>query len=248
MKSSISHVLAFILMILIVFASTFISLRVSFNSKNVIRVLEKNNYYEESYSKIYKEIDDYVINDELNGLYKKYVTKELVKKDINSIINNFYSKKESQINRYDDFYEIFINYNSDSEIAKVYAGEINDIYVRNIFPTSEFNLLNKVYFGSLDFLFGLIIDIVGILLISAVLAIINKNFKYHTYALSGYSIFVIVISVLIKIIFRDFMYTNEYFTKFLMGIISNIFIYQIVVAFIIIACLFILKKITKLKV
>ena len=247
MKSSINHVLAFILMILLIFISTFISIKIAFSSKNVIRVLENSEYYEKSYSNIHKEIDNYVINDELNDLYKKHITKDLIEKDINSIISNFYSKKESNINRYDEFYQIFIKYNKDKDMGKTYASEINDIYTKNIFPTSEFNLLNKFYFGSLDLLFVLIISTVAVLFISTILAFTSKKYKYHLYSLSGYSIFIIIVNILIKILFRNFMYTNEYFTKFLLSIVSNIFTYQLAIAIIIILGILILKKLKKVK-
>lgn len=242
MKSSISHILSFIIMILLIVISTFISIKLSFGEKRVIKILENTEYYEKSYSNIYKEIDNYVINDEVNASYKKYITKDLVTKDINNIIRNFYLKKESKINRYDDFYKIISEYTKDNEIANIYSKDINEIYVKNLFPVDEFNLLNKVYFGSLDLLFGLIVSILILLALSVILLFINKNFVYHRYALSGYSIFIILINILIKILFKDFLYTNEYFTSFLVTLVSHIFSYQLVISIILIIILFLTKN------
>ncbi len=242
MKNSISHVLSFTLMILLILISTFVCIKLSFGEKRVIKNLEKSEYYEKSYSNIINEIDNYIINDEVNTSYKEYITKDLVKEDINTIITNFYLKKESKINRYDDFYNIISKYTKDSEIANIYSKDINDIYVNNLFPVSEFNLLNKLYFGSLDLLFGLIVSILILLFISVALLFINKSFKYHRYALSGYSIFIILVNILIKIIFRNFLYTNEYFTKFLVSLVSHIFSYQLIIAIILIIIIFITKN------
>lgn len=220
MKTSISHLLNFILMIILYFTILFSVYEVSISKKNIIKLLN-DNYYNNSYNNIMSEIDNYIVNNEVLELYNKYLSKEMVKEDINIIINNIY-QKNNQLSKYNDFYKIINSYTDDTEICDIYATNINNIYLKNIFPISELTLINKTYIGNTSSLFISIILSSIVVILSVILFLINKNFKYYKISLLSVSMLLLIPKMLVSTLFSNFQYTNQYFTHLLLKIINSI--------------------------
>lgn len=220
MKTSISHLLNFILMIILYFTILFSVYEVSISKKNIIKLLN-DNYYNNSYNNIISEIDNYIVNNEVLELYNKYLSKEMVKEDINIIINNIY-QKNNQLSKYNDFYKIINSYTDDTEICDIYANNINNIYIKNILPISELTLINKTYIGRTSSLFISIILSSIVVILSVILFLINKNFKYYKISLLSVSMLLLIPKMLVSTLFSNFQYTNQYFTHLLLKIINSI--------------------------
>ena len=220
MKTSISHTLNFILMIILYFTIFFSVYEVSISKKNIIKLLD-DNYYNDSYNNIIKKIDNYIVNHEVLELYNKYRSKEMIREDINIIINNIY-QKNNQLSKYDEFYKIINSYTNDTEISNIYATNINNIYLKNILPISELTSINKTYIGNTSSLFISIILSSIIVILSVILFLINKNFKYYKISLLSVSMLLLIPKMLVSTLFSNFQYTNQYFTHLLLKIINSI--------------------------
>lgn len=223
MKSRISYVLAFLLMVIIVLIVVLFFGEVSIRQKNVSRVLNKVDYYDKAYDNIINKIDDFVINEDIKNDYVAYVDKNLVKKDINAILLKSFLGEDVNVSHYDDFKGIISKYTKDDVITDKYASYINDIYVKNLFPTKIYNFVLHFYIKTTIVVYLFIILSVLFLLISLVLFILNRNIKYHILSLLSSGICLILPSCVINIsgIFKDFIYTNSYFTSFLLNIVYD---------------------------
>lgn len=211
MKSSISNIISFIIMSIFSVVIIFLSFEYSMNRTVLLRKLEKMNYYEKIYNIIEKKIDDFVVNEEVLKLYSNYITKDLVKKDIISLVDSIYYKK-LDVDRYDDFLDIIKKYSSDEKISKIYATKINDIYMSNLFPKAEFKLIHKAYFDLNKSLFiGICIMSIGLIL-SISLYFINKNLNYFKSIILGIFVMCLMPFVIVTILFSNLIYTNELFT------------------------------------
>jgi len=219
MKNSVSHVLSFILMCLLSFLTVFIVIQLSLNTNNILNILKKVNYYDLTHKNILEKLDELIINREVNESYKEYFSIKMVKEDVKDILTG-----EDNISHYDDLYEIISKHSSDETIREKYSNEIDSIYKKNIFPIKEYNLINKIKLESDNTLFIFLIFIILILFISSFIFILNKNFKYYKISIISTSILLMLPLTLIKLlnIFNNFMYTNEYYTNFILGIINNI--------------------------
>ena len=141
MKSSISHVFAFVLMLTIFFFIAFISFEVSVSNKVLLFNLDRINYYEYAYGSINKNIKEYVVNDDLlNALgeeFKNYYESNVEYDDANRTIKlsvnvkdyekamkivNKYNKEHTnssfEINIYATYDETEINMKSDGYTCK----------------------------------------------------------------------------------------------------------------------------------
>ena len=141
MKSSVSHVLSFITTLLFTLLIAFIFIEFNLRHSILINKLNSINYYNSAYNTIVSKVDNFIVNEEIKEKYKDFITKDIIKKDVNSII----SKTDYNISHYDDFYKIINEYSSDVDICEKYSKEIDSIYTNNIFPINEYKLINKFY-------------------------------------------------------------------------------------------------------
>jgi len=224
MKSSVSHFLAFTLMLTLSFVVVLFFSQKQLTQKQIIKNINTINYYENAYNNITNKVDDYIVNQEVKELYNKYITIDIIKDDVNIILNSIYSNKNVKVSRYDEFYKIINDYNDDKKIDEIYADGINEIYSQNIFPIKEFSLINKLYLDSNDSLFLIVVALGIVVLLSIALFIINRNFKYHRISILSTCVILIMPFVFLEGfgIFKDFLYTNKYYTDFILVIINNI--------------------------
>lgn len=224
MKNSISHVLSFVLMTLLVVVTVLLIFQKELRGRYIRKTLEDINYYELAYENIITGVEDYIVNDEVREMYVDYITIDLVKSDINKILGNIYQDEDTKFSRYNDFYKIINSYNDDPNIDDKYASGINNIYVKNIFPIYEFNFIHKLHIANVNVLFVALLLLVIALFVFLALFLINKNFKYHIIGIMGYGTILLLPKIIIKVfkIFDSFLYTNPYYTKFLLAIMNNI--------------------------
>jgi len=207
------------------------------------------NYYNRVYDNLIEKLNDFIILEDVQELYKEYLNIDSIKEDITKITKGIYDDMDYKISRYDDFYKIIYEYSQDEEVSKKYASEINNIYINNLFPTAPFKLINKLYLkNNIQFLIILSLAFFSIF-IGYSLYIFNKSYKYIIISILGMSILIILPNIFIKVfkIFNGFIYTNEYFTNVILKIIYNTFNTLNIIGICIILCILTLWLIKKFR-
>ena len=104
-------------------------------------------------------------------------------------------------------------------------------------------MIKKLYLPTTDVVFILIVGLLICLILSLLLFLINKNFKYHIIAILSSSILFILPKTFVKIfgIFENFVYTNKHFTDALLSIVNNILSNLFLVGLVILILLFTYK-------
>lgn len=238
MRTSISHFISFITMVVISVFICFIFIEISFRDRIIIRNLDSINYYQDAYDNIILKIEQNIINEDIKEDYKDYITLEIIKKDIKSIINRQY-----KVSHYNDFYNIISKYTTDTDISKKYAIMVDDIYANNIFPISEYKIINRVYIKTRNCLIYSLVFLSIIMILELALYIINNNLKYNKITILSSSILLIFPFIFLNIsqTFRHFVYTNSYYTNFFVKIINNIVNSLFIIGLIIVLVIFVLK-------
>lgn len=206
-------------MCLLSFLVVFIVVECSLSTNNILKILKKVDYYDLSRENIINKIEEVVINHEVSDTYIEYFSNDVIETDILKVLN-----KNDNISHYDALNSIISEYTSDNVVKEKYANVIDSLYVNNIFPIKEYNLINRI---SLDFYKTLFISLVLIILIvflSSFLFIKNRNLKYHKISLISTSMLLLLPFIFINIFntFDNFIYTNKYYTGFIFGIASDI--------------------------
>ena len=217
MKTSISHIISFICMILISILTIFIVFEISIRDNILIKKLDNSYYYKDAYDNIIYNIDKSIVNEEIKEDYKKIISEELVMNDVKKIITT-----RNDVSHYSNFYDIISKYSSDTEICDKYATLVNNIYSKSIFPTREYKLIKKLYIRTKNCISYILVLISIIMMLELGLYIINNNFKFNLITLISSSILNMIPFIFINIlgIFRYFFYTNSYFTNSLVGIVN----------------------------
>ena len=236
MKNSISNMLSFILMSILVFTIVFVVYEISIRGRILFKKIENINYYDKAYETINSKLDDFIINSDINKAYKAYISKELVKNDINYLINESYGDCKS-VSRYDEFYKIIKKYTNDENVMKIYSTKIDEIYSNNLVPVKELSYINSFYKSTSSVLFTMILLMTICLIFVVLLFFINKNIEFLKSVLLGTAT-LCIIPFFIKLfgLFDGFLYTNSYYTDLLVGII-NAFVN---ILFIISVCIFVI--------
>ena len=218
MKSSISHIISFLSMILISALLIFIVFEINIRDSIIIKKLNSINYYESAYKNIIFNIDKNIVNEEIKKEYKDLITVTLIKDDIKKII-----ERDISVSHYNTFYTIINRYSSDNEICDKYATSVDTSYINNIFPTREYKLIKKVYMNTKTLLVYIFTFISMIMILELAIYIINKNFKYNKISIISSSLLIMCPFIFMKIlgIFKDFFYTNDYYTEFLNTMINS---------------------------
>lgn len=219
MKSIISNVISFISMLLIIFVVSFVLIQISFRDRFLIKSLSNINYYKQAHNNIIQKLNYEIVNEEIKLEYEKYITIDMIKKDIRRIISS-----KDGISRYKDFYDIIEKHTTDIEICKKYASNVNDVYTNNLFPLREYKIINKLYIKTNECIMYTSVLISIIVVFELLLLIINNSLKYNKVALlaSGILFTIPFLFIWISGIFNSFIYTNKYYTKFLIGLVGNI--------------------------
>lgn len=239
MKKVINNIISFGVMCFLSFIIVFVSYQFNIRRSIILRRLENIDYYEKTYQNINTKIENFIINDEIKKDYKTFISKEIISNDIKRIVSGMYGKNVN-ISRYDDFYNIIKKYSSDKDICSAYSKNINNIYVNNLFPKAEMNIITKLYLGNESFTFITICLSTLCLIFVLTLFLINRNFKYFIPSLVGSFVICVVPQLFITFgFFNNFIYTNKYYTDFLYSMLRGIANCMLVASFIILTILII---------
>ncbi len=247
MKKLISHIIAFLLSISLFLVVAFVFFQIELRASLVTKTLKKINYEEEIHQIISEKVDNYIINDKLKNAYLAYINKDLIKDDLNELINNIYSQKDITINHYRPLYHIVSEYSKNELLRKEYATEVDNIYAKNLFPQKEFQLIHKLYLKTKDVLLIIGATLICLVIFYALLFIINKNWQYHITSLIATGILCLLPFIIIKCfhIFDNIIYNNSTITNFFLQIPNHIaqnLLYVSIGIFLITIAYYLLKK------
>ena len=232
MRASISHIITFITIVLIVFLIFFLDLQFNIRNTILINDLERINYIDDAYNNILKKIDQNIVNDDIKEKYKNYITKDMINNDLSKIIIS----KDFNIGHLNEFYKIIREYTNDDIICSKYSSIINNVYVKNIFPINEYKLISIIYIkiDSLIIYSFIIINIIVIL--ELFLYILNRNLYFNSITILSSGLIIILLKLFLSMtsLLKTFIYTNSYYTKFLLKVINDIANYSFILGIIII--------------
>lgn len=220
MKKTLSYILSFIIYLSSLLIVSILIFNNELSIKQTKNILDKTNYYENALTNINKKIDTIVIDENLSKEYNNYFNKSMIIKDINTLLKD----KETEISHYDKLYKIIEKYDISKESKDKYTKKIDEIYQKNIFPIKEYRIINKLYLNNNQSLYLSIILVLITFFTSIVLLLINKNIYYHKISMLALSITLIMPKVLLTLfnIFKNFVYSNTYFTNYFLKILYNI--------------------------
>ena len=139
MKKILVHINTFIMFVLTIIFILFIEFQIELRPNNIITNLEKLNYYQKAYSNVLQNLDDIIVNNKLKEELIEYYSIDILKKDVNLIVRG------NKINHYDEIKTIVSKYSKDQKTIEKYSKDVNSIIDNNIFMTSEYQKLNKIY-------------------------------------------------------------------------------------------------------
>lgn len=210
MKNKINYILEITLTFFLFLLSVIIILMIIMQDKVILKVMDNSKYYDKTLEIINEEIESNVFNDDIKGEYQAFFSKDLIKKDVIKNLNN------EKISHFNDLYLIMDKYTDDAEIINTYAQNINNIYLSNYFPKTEYHLMTSIFFSNL-----VQIIIIVICLFTLILTIIIISFKGSLKRVFLSNIFLKVIISLLLIIMKV-GYANINFEIFL-NCIFNLF-------------------------
>lgn len=232
--NNLKSIISFITILILTLLSIFLIYQKEIRKSNLLKSLEEINYYSKAHQNITNKIDEYLINTDLKEEYLNYYNIDLLKKDIKNKINN------QEISHYNELRNIASKYTNDNIIIYKYASLVEEIINNNLFL--DMTLLNKTYISSSNVLFIMMVTSLIVLL----LLIISNNNK--TIVLS-----LLILLILPKVFFKvtnlltNFIYTNQYFTSFILKIIYNIINQLFIIGILLIICISIKSILIKIK-
>ena len=241
-KKTISYILSFILMVIIV-SITILNIlsKTVFNKKYIISKIEENSYYEKLNENIKSGFEEYIQQSGLDEeVLENIYSKEDVKKDLNTIIDNIYENKKEKISTDKVKEKLKNNINiylkgtklnkSQKEainefiekISKRYENEINHISKINEISNAIANI-NKYTEKTNQIL---IISIIAIITIIILINIknISEIIKNIFIALLGAGLILITIYMYItmSIKIKDLLIIDKAFSELIKDILTNI--------------------------
>ena len=222
-------VITSILSFLIIISFTLMLYSRILSENAILASLDEIGYYDYAKEDIMKKLEMELPNKELKFSYDKYVTKELIKKDIKTILNNYYNKSDNNIKK--DFYDnVIINFNESDENIKSLVNNLASTYYNNLFRVDKLDKviddlpLKDSYRG-----FSFVFFTATLLLIAL---FIENTSVYNSFIASGFIFLIPKALVKLSDVLKDFYYYNNslsYFIKmYSYNIIDTYFKYGIV--------------------
>lgn len=202
-----------IISILIVVSFTLMLYSKVLSEKEILRQLDEMNYYDYAYKDIIDKLELELPNKDLAYIYNKYVTKDQIKKDVKTILDNYYIKGNNNIKK--EFYNNVIkNFkNQKDENVKSLVNTLADVYYNNLFRTDKFDQAIKML--------PLKNSSKGLAFISLVIAIvlIAKYIKeidvYNSFIVSGIAFLVPKVIITLRDVLKNFYYYNNSLSYFI---------------------------------
>ena len=238
MKTKISYLLSFAIMVVLFILILYLGFELSIRSTIVKKNLNSINFYDKAYENIKKEISDYVVNEDVLKDYLDSINKDMIIKDIDILIN------KGEVDHTDKFYKIIEKYDSNKEICELYSKNVNSIYKNNLFPSKEFGIIN-VFKLRQDFIPFFIIFIALLMTMSVILKCISNKKKYFDIAIMGTGILTSML-ILIRHYLKGLYYTNDYFTLFIRKIIDTNVVIDIIIFVLFFSTILIFRRVLKM--
>lgn len=219
MKKILVHINTFIMFVLTIIFILFIEFQIELRPNNIITNLEKLNYYQKAYSNVLQNLDDIIVNNKLKEELIEYYSIDILKKDVNLIVRG------NKINHYDEIKTIVSKYSKDKKTIEKYSKDVNSIIDNNIFMTSEYQKLNKIYLNMYDCLFITIIYIIIMFTFIFINYLLIKKLEFIKELILSSSILLCLPKLLITFsgIINNFTYGNKYFSELITTFISTYF-------------------------
>ena len=205
--------LTIIMSILIPITFLFIIYSSIFTEKDILNNLEETNYYEHVYNDIKEKLKMELPNDELSYVYDNYLSIDQIKKDIKTILENYYIKSKDGIEK--EFYDYVIaHFDQTDNHIKSLASSLSKIYYNNLFSIDQLDsVISKLPLKNSARAISFVLIFISILII----AIFIKNIGiYNSFIISGLLLVLPKLFVTIDDILINFYYYNNslsYFVK-----------------------------------
>ena len=199
--------------ILIVVSFTLMLYSKVLSESEILKQLDEMNYYEYVYKDIMEKLEVELPNKDLAYIYNKYVTKDQIRKDVKNILDNYYTKSNTNIKK--EFYNNIIkNFkNQNDENIKSLVNVLANTYYNNLFRTDKFDQAIK--------LLPLKDSSRGLAFISLIAAIIliAKYIKeidvYNSFIVSGIVFLIPKIFIILRDVLKNFYYFNNSLSYFI---------------------------------
>ena len=107
-----------------------------FTEKDILNNLEETNYYEYVLNDIKTKLKLELPNDDLEFIYENYLSIDQIKKDIKTILENYYVKGKNNIEQ--EFYEyVIVHFDETDAHINDLAKSLSKIYYNNLFSINE---------------------------------------------------------------------------------------------------------------
>ncbi len=205
--------LTIILSVLIIVSFTLMLYSKLLAESEILKQLDEMNYYDYAYKDITSKLEQELPNNELKYVYDKYVTKDKIKSDIKSILDNYYNKENDSIEK--EFYNnVFKNFGSkDNENIKSLCNTLANTYYNNLFKIDKLSKIIKLLpFKNASKGLAFVFLAATIFLI----VLFHKNIAiYNSFIVTGILFLIPKLFILLKDIIKNFYYYNNTLSYFI---------------------------------
>lgn len=221
----IKQIIGAILMIILTISGVVLGVLISINidSNAITQLMVKSNYLEESEKEVQNVLKNYLTAEKAALVLENISVKSDICELVEALDNNTVMQRTEQIKK-DMQLEItkvlddFVDENTKTQFATT----VSDVYVKTIFPVTEYNMLSMVYAKYSNVLkyicVALVILIIGIYIY---LMTGKKTYKWNIIAI--YNVVLInIILILLTYSFNNIVVGNERTTLVISNLISSI--------------------------
>ncbi len=202
-----------VISILIIVSFTLMLYSKVLSEKEILRQLDEMSYYDYAYKDIMEKLELELPNKDLAYIYNKYVTKDQIKKDVKTILDNYYIKGNNSIKK--EFYNSVIkNFkNQKDENVKSLVNTLADVYYNNLFRTDKFDQAIKLLpFKDSSKGLAFISLVVVIVLIAKYIKEIDV---YNSFIVSGVVFMMPKVIITLRDVLKNFYYYNNSLSYFI---------------------------------
>ena len=198
------------LSILIIVTFSLVVYSRSISKNGILKNLDDINYYDYTYNDVIDKLEKELPNKDLAYMYNKYVTREQIKKDIETILSSYYSNKDNNVKK--DFYDNVIkNFDSQNdENVKLLVNNFTSVYYNDLFRIDK--VMKKLSLGSINK------GIIFVLLVVTIFFIVSGRRDisiYNSFLVSGLVFLVPKVFIILKDVLKNFYYYNNTLSYFI---------------------------------
>ena len=181
------------------------------SENDILNKMEEMNYYDYAYENIMSKLELELPNNELSFVYNKYVTKDRIKSDIKSILDNYYNNEHNGIKK--EFHDAVLKeFSKHDENIESLVNNLTNTYYNNLFRIDKLNTaIKKTPLKNASKALAFVTLAATIFL--AILFIKNIAL-YNSFIISGIVFLIPKLFILFKDIIKDFYYYNDTLSYF----------------------------------